>query len=109
MNWKIIKLDAGVLIQPITFLVNILISTATFPSKWKIGQVFPLYKGKGLDRQLPGCYRPVTLLPAMSKIVELAIQDQMVRHMDTNGFFHPNQHTYCKGMSTTSALLQLAD
>ena len=106
---KVLKLAAVVLLNPITALINLSIRTASYPAKWKLGKIIPLYKGNDLDRQLPGSYRPITILPAVSKIVERAIQEQVVNHMEQNGFIHPNQHAYRRGHSTASALLQLAD
>ena len=76
---------------------------------WKIGRVVPVHKGKGLPRHLPASYRPITLLPVVSKLVERAVQEQIVTFMEQNQFFHPKQHAYRKGFSTTSALLQLSD
>ena len=78
---KVIKLAAVPLLQPITFLINLSISTQTFPTKWKIGHVSPLYKGKGLPRHLPSSYQPITLLPIISKLTEKAVQEQMVIYM----------------------------
>ena len=47
------------------------------------------------------------LLPAISKIVEHAIQEQIVNHMNT--VVPPNQQAYLKDYITTLALLQLSD
>ena len=105
----VIKLAAVPLLQPITFLINLSILTQTFPNKWKIGRISPLYKGKNLPKHHPGSYRPITLLPVISKLAERAVQEQVVDYMNQNSFFHPNQHSYRKGYSTTSALLQLSD
>ena len=106
---KLIKLGAVNLNQSIMFIINLSIRTCTFPTKWKIGRVIPLHKRKGLHRQHPGSYRLITLLPVVIKVVERAIQEQVVGHMEKNQLFHQNQHAYWKGFSTESALLQLTD
>ena len=106
---KVIKLAAVPLFQPITFLINLSISTQTFPSKWKIGRMSPLYKGKGLPRHLPSSYWPITLLSIISKLTEKVVQEQMVTYMEKQKKFHPNQHSYRTRFSTTSALVQLSD
>ena len=77
----VIKLAAVPLLQPLTYLINLSINTQIFPTKWKIGRVIPLYKGKNLPKHLPKSYRPITLLPVVSKLVERAIQEQMVKFM----------------------------
>ena len=105
----VIKLAAVPLLQPITYLINLTISTQVFPNKWKIGRVLPLYKGNNLPKSDPNSYRPITLLPTVSKLAERAIQEQLMEFMNTNNFLHPNHHSYRKGHSTTSALIQLSD
>ena len=106
---KIIKLAAVPLLKPITFIINKTIVNGQFPMKWKTGRVIPIHKGKGAPRHNPKSYRPITLLPVISKLAEKAVQEQIVKFMEVNSFFHPNQHAYHKGFSTTSALLQLSD
>ena len=106
---KIVKLAAVPLLKPITFIINKTIATGQFPMKWKTGRVIPIHKGKGAPRHNPKSYRPITLLPVISKLAEKAVQEQIVQFMEENSFFHPNQHAYRKGYSTTSALLQLSD
>ena len=43
---KIVKIGAKNLIDPITHLTNISITTAKFPNKWKLGRILPQHKGK---------------------------------------------------------------
>ena len=40
-----------------------------FPDSYKIAQVIPLFKGG--DREDPHCYRPISLLPTISKIATI--------------------------------------
>ncbi|ELU14816.1 hypothetical protein CAPTEDRAFT_129395, partial [Capitella teleta] len=56
---------------PLTVIVNQMIATSTFPDTLKIAKVKPLFK-KG-DKQLCQNYRPISLLSAISKILEKAI------------------------------------
>ena len=51
----------------------------------------------------------ITLLPTISKIVERVEQELIVQHMLSNNLYHPNQHVYRKGHSTSTALLELSD
>ena len=72
---KMVKITAKHLSNPITFLTNLSLSTATFPNKWKLGRILPQYKGKRLPKTNPSSYRPITLLPTISKIVERVVQE----------------------------------
>ncbi|ELT96652.1 hypothetical protein CAPTEDRAFT_79103, partial [Capitella teleta] len=64
----LIKSLKGELIAPITLIANQMLTTSVFPNPLKIAKVKPLYK-KG-DRQLCNNYRPISLLPSISKILE---------------------------------------
>ena len=58
---------------------------------------------------MPGSYRPIAILPALSKIAERAVQSQIVEFMNATGQWHQDQHAYRVGHITTTPLLQLAD
>jgi hypothetical protein len=71
------KLNGRSLIaKPISELVNKSISLGKFPEKLKVAQVVPCYKkSNALDKSN---YRPVSILPVISKFFERAINDQLV-------------------------------
>ena len=64
----IIKLTKQEIIAPLTHIINLSIAQGLFPSQWKCAKVVPLFK-KG-DVTEPKNYRPVALLPVISKIME---------------------------------------
>ena len=104
----IIKLIKPDIVPAICHIVNLSIQTSRFPTKWKIAKIIPLYKGKGckLDKKN---YRPVAILPVVSKVLERAVFMQIVRHMDSNKYFNPSHHAYRSFHSTTTAMLQMYD
>ena len=104
-----LKHAAGILHGPITHVINLSITTAKFATKWKIGKLLPLHKGKGLNPQEPTSYRPISLLPVLGKIVERILQPQILNFMESSGQFNPNHHSYRKNLSTVTAMLQLSD
>lgn len=73
-----------------------------FPEKLKLALVKPIYK-KG-DRNEFGNYRPVGILPAWSKLFELAIAEQLMQFMVDCKLFRNNQHAYLKNKSTQTAI-----
>ena len=103
------KHGAQILHGPITHIVNCSISTARFASKWKIGKLLPLHKGKGLDPNIPQSYRPISLLPILGKIVERILQPQILNFMENLGQLSANHHSYRKNHSTVTAMLQISD
>ena len=94
---------------PIANIMNKSISAKKFPSRWKFGRLIPLYKGAKKDQLIPESYRPISMLPAISKVTEKFIQSQLVSHMDRNGLWHGSLHSYRLNHSSTSALAQVTD
>ena len=73
MDMFSLKFLIPVIVTPLTHIFNIALSTGTFPSLLKVGRVVPIYK-KG-DRIDPGNYRPISLLPQISKLLEKTSSD----------------------------------
>ena len=102
-----IKLVASDILPALTHVLNLSIREGIFPSAWKKSKVVPLLKkGDSLD---PKNYRPVTLLPIFSKILERAVFVQLVEYLESNKLLHPNHHGSRGSHSTGSALLQMCD
>ena len=68
---RLLKDAVEVVAPTITSLFNISLETGIYPSTWKLAKVTPLFK-KG-SRQDPSNYRPISVLPTISKILEKAI------------------------------------
>ena len=71
--------------------------------KWKTAKVIPLYK-KG-QRNLPGNYRPISVLPAISKILERILCDQLYSYLTKYELLSNFQSGFRKFHSTATALL----
>ena len=65
--------------KPITDIINTAIYTNTFPDRAKRASVTPIDKG-GNDNHIYTNYRPVSILKTFSKVIELAIFDQLTKH-----------------------------
>ena len=104
-----IKSAAEILAPPITFLTNLSLQKSKFAKNWKKSKVIPLHKGKGTSRTSPSSYRPVALLPTLSKIVEKVAHNQLIQYFESSGQLNPNLHGYRANYSTSSTLLQLSD
>ena len=104
-----LKVAPEAIAAPITHLINLSIENRKFPSKWKLGRVIPLHKGGGKSHLVPESFRPISLLPSVSKLAEKVVQLQISRHMDNFHLWHGNLHSYRKNHSTASALAQVSD
>ena len=99
------KKCAHELAVPIMHMVNSSIRMATFPDMFKESIVHPIHKGHGKDTLDPASYRPVSILPALSKILERVICDQLMDYLETNKLIPCQQHGFRKHHSTTTALI----
>ena len=57
----------------------------------------------------PKNYRPVSLLPILSKILERAVFCQIVGYLEDNSLLHPCHHGFRAKHNTTTALIQMYD
>ena len=109
IDTKTIKLIADTLAPALTHVVNLSIQSSTFPTIWKWAKVVPLLKSQSADSILPKSYRPVALLPILSKILEKVVFSQLIDYLEQNNLIHPNLHGSRAGHDTSTALLQLYD
>ena len=97
-----------VLLPVITNMINLSLESGVFVSDWKEALLKPLLKKCGLDIAFNN-FRPVSNLPYVSKLSEMAAANQLIDHMTTNYLHMPLQSAYKQNHSTESALLKVKD
>jgi hypothetical protein len=80
------------------------VSQGIFPEKLKSSKIIPIHK-KG-NKKLIGNYRPIALLPIISKILEKLICNRLVNYFEKFLIFSSQQHGYRNNRSTTTALYE---
>ena len=102
-----LKLIIKDILPAFTHVINLSLTSLTFPNLWKIAKVIPLLKkGDPLD---PKNYRPVALLSILSKVLERIIFKQVVEYMEGNGLIHPSHHGSRAKHSTCTAVIEMYD
>ena len=104
---KHIKYARNVLTRPLTLLINQCIHTGIYPKQLKLSRVKPLHK-RG-DKTQFGNYRPIALLPSLSKIFERVMFDQLLAYLSNNNLLCMNQFGFRPEHSTELAALRLVD
>ena len=104
---KYLREGASVLVTPVTKICNLSIRLSTFPDKCKIAKLKPLFK-KGSKTETKN-YRPISLLPLISKIVEKVIFDQTQIFLDKNQIIYKYQSGFRSNHSTNSCLSYLSN
>ena len=109
IDMKAIKSAVDGIAAPITYIINLSIEKQKFPSRWKMGRIVPIYKGGNKSPNSTESFRPISLLPAVSKIAEKVVCQQLTRHMDSNRLWNQNLHSYRKSLSSITAIAQVHD
>ena len=104
---KFLKNGAQVLTLPLCNLANLSIKQYLFPDQYKIAILKPLFK-KGTNSD-PKNYRPTSLSPAVSKIIEKTNHIQAQEHLDKNGFSYKYQSGFRAKFSANLCLVKLTD
>ena len=91
----------------ITRVVNLSIRSGVCPDGWKIARVTPIHKDG--DRSDPGNYRPISVLSAVSKIVERIVHSQLSNYLDKYSILSNSQHGFRKHHSTETCCLAMLD
>ena len=91
----------------LSFIINLSIITGIVPDDLKIARVIPLFKSG--DSSLFSNYRPVSVLPAFSKILEKVIYNRLLQYLTKHNILSDNQFGFRKHHSTKYALTLLYD
>ena len=78
-----------------------------FPNALKIAKVVPIFKNG--DLKCVTNYRPISVLPAFSKITEKIVYKRLYKYISDNSILHQNQFGFREKLSTSMALLELID
>eukprot|EP00794_Sanderia_malayensis_P006428 gene6428-7159_t len=103
----ILKDAAHPLSAPLSYLINLSLSTGMVPTDWKVAKVTPIHKGGSTDDN--NNFRPISVLSACSKILERAVHKQLIEYLESNSILSENRFGYRKKRSTELATVLLTD
>ena len=102
LSMKLIKRIKNSIIFPIASLINKSLSTGEVPSNMKTAKVIPIYKAK--DKQLFNNYRPISLLPSISKIMEKIVHQRVYSFLEKYNILQEQQFGFRPKCSTIHAI-----
>ena len=82
-------------------------NTGTFPTDWKTSKVVPTYKS-GRNSNIEN-YRPISVIPVVSKIAEKLIHSQLTSYLEQNKLLKSDQFGFRKSRSTELAAIAVTD
>lgn len=100
-----IKLLLPVVGEIITKIFNKGICTSTFPDIWKSAKVLPV--AKSFRSKTCAEYRPISILPSLSKVFEIILKNQIMDHINKNSLLFENQSGFRTDHSAQTAVLQV--
>ena len=101
----LLKNIISVIKTPLTVIINKSLSEGNFPDLMKIAKVILLHKGGELDA--PDNFRPISLLPVLSKVLECVAYNQTVEFLDKNKLIYSRQYGFRKWHATSDAIMNL--
>ncbi|XP_059061639.1 uncharacterized protein LOC131854532 [Achroia grisella] len=96
-----------ILLPSITLLFNKSLSSGVFPSNWKDAFIIPLPK-KNIPTSFAD-YRPISILPFLSKALERLVQLRLNSFLTRHSLLNPLQSGFRPGHSTTTAVVKITD
>ena len=95
------------IMAPLVYICNKSFELGIFPEKMKIAKVVPIFKAG--ERKLFTNYRPVSVLPQFSKILEKLYNNRLTNFIENHNLLTNGQYGFRNNMSTALALLQLTE
>ena len=98
---KILKISAPFIGSPLSYIFNKSIS-GIFPTRLKYATIKPIFKNG--DNKTVANYRPKSILPSFSKILEKIMYIRLLNHLETNNILAAEQFGFRTSSSTEQAL-----
>lgn len=106
ISTKLLKMMKSSIKVPLTKLINKSLESGVVPQIMKIAKVIPLYKGKNAEQCTN--YRPISLLPSISKILEKIVHKRLYHFLTNQRAFYDSQYGFRPGYSTIAAITEFS-
>jgi len=95
------------ILEPLHHIVNKSLLSSTVPTKWKQARIVPIFKSG--DPNKTENYRPISVLPILSKVLEKAVHSQLIEYLENKKLLSDSQFGYRTNRSTTVATAVFVD
>ena len=103
---RLLRQCATELAHPLSLLFNYCFQNSTWPKLWKISSIVPVHKKNSKSEAKN--YRPVSLLPALSKVLETIVVSRLEEHFEKHHLLCTRQYGFRKGRSAADLHLLLS-
>ena len=103
---KLLKLAAEYISVPISFLFNCSLQSSFIPMDFKMARISPIHKGGTYEINN---FRPISVLPVLSKILEKAVHKQLYTYLNKNNMLSSQQSGFRPSHSTATCITDIVD
>ena len=107
INQNVVKYVLPFIIEPILHICNSSLSSGIVPSKMKLSKVTPVFKKD--DPSLLTNYRPISILPCFSKILEKIVFTRLYNFLSQYNLLYESQYGFRQNHSTDMAVIEIHD
>lgn len=100
---NLIKAVIHCIAEPLTYIFNSSLQSGIVPIKLKIAKVIPVFKSG--DKNVFTNYRPISLLPSFSKIIEKIVFNQVYNYIITKDILYKHQYGFRPRHSTIHPIM----
>ena len=104
---NLLKIAKNEIAPPLSDICNSSFVEGTFPQKNKIAKVIPVHKNGSTEDV--NNYRPISLLPTLSKIMEKLVASRLTTYLELHSILYPKQFGFRSGFSTTHSLTSITE
>ena len=104
---KLLRYSAYIIAPYLTKIFNLSLRCGSFPDIWKKGRVTPIFKSG--DPTSSNNYRPITILPTLSKLLERIVHHQVYNYLQEHKLLASQQFGFRSKLSTTIALAHFTE
>ena len=104
---RMLKIAAPIIAPSLCKLMNCSIRAGVFPQRWKTAKVRPLFKSG--DRSDVNNYRPISVLPVISKLLERHVHSAFYAYLRDNNLLYVGQSGFREYHSAETSLISLMD
>ena len=107
LNMSMVKNTVAYIVKLLKHICNVSFDTGIFPNQIKIAKFIPIFKSS--EKGVFTNYRPISLLPQFSKILEKLYIDRLYSFLYKYTILSPGQYGFRANMLTSHALIELVE
>ena len=105
ISTKLLKETIDIILIPLTHIIHQSFISGIVPENMKIAIIIPIFKSG--NQEIMNNYRPISLLPAFSKLLEKLVCKRLTSFLETNHILYKHQYGFRKKHSTIHPILHL--